>query len=441
MDNSEQTDRKPQQPMDKSKQSNQAVAIIMGMITAFISLLVPQIFSQYYIDIVASVSPKDDTTWSLSGRVLQNGNPVSGATIWAILKDAQGNRDSPPTTIADSEGRFIIEPVPTTIAGHDVREITVHGRESPSTSWFAWLHWPKTGEVVLLIGQGSFRRVDFSMWWLVAPAAVFLISLVMAFGMKPTYAYWGAIIAAILLTILTLVEISSGLRYVNTTGEKNEILSLGYASIFRGRYVKDIEPEWLFSLTAPRESAHAIGSGSAGDSWLEDDNAPLVKGFGAPLWVLLLAVAGVGLRTIMIIVKYISDQPEFSNPAEVRSRIEVLVRHQLFMLFAPLGAVFIYQFLVIAESATQPAAVALVSLGAGLTLTTLLGRALVAAPAVVPQTVVATSESRTQQERITEAGPNGQQETVVTETAQEVKSVATTPDPAAGTPPPKAPTT
>jgi hypothetical protein len=45
------------------------------------------------------------------------------------------------------------------------------------------------------------------------------------------------------------------------------------------------------------------------------------------------------------------------------------------MLFAPLGAIFVYQFLVMADSAHQPSAVALVSLGAGLTLTKLLERA------------------------------------------------------------------
>jgi hypothetical protein len=104
-----------------------------------------------------------------------------------------------------------------------------------------------------------------------------------------------------------------------------------------------------------------------------------VRGFGAPLWVLLLAVLGVGLRTMSIIVNEISHEPDFRDPQAVRARIELIVRHQFFMLFAPLGAIFVYQFLVMAESASQPSTVALVSLGAGLTLTTLLERALATA--------------------------------------------------------------
>ena len=94
---------------------------------------------------------------------------------------------------------------------------------------------------------------------------------------------------------------------------------------------------------------------------------PPVRGFGAPLWVLLLAVLGVGLRTMSIIVNEISHEPDFHDPQAVRARIELMVRHQFFMLFAPLGAIFVYQFLVMAESASQPSTVALVSLGAGLT--------------------------------------------------------------------------
>jgi hypothetical protein len=90
----------------------------------------------------------------------------------------------------------------------------------------------------------------------------------------------------------------------------------------------------------------------------------------------------------LIIVNEIGHLPDFSKPEEVHSRIEVLVRHQLFMLFAPLGAIFVYQFLVIAESATQTAAVALVSLGAGLTLTTLIERALAQTDVVVQQMAI-----------------------------------------------------
>jgi hypothetical protein len=170
-----------------------------------------------------------------------------------------------------------------------------------------------------------------------------------------------------------LVAISAGLSYVHTTSNKNEILSLGFASLFRGRYVKDVESEWLLSLTAPRELPRGPeGSQPATDA---ESLLGLVHGFGAPLWVLLLAVVGSGLMTVSIIVNEITHRPNFSEPMAIRQEMELIVRHQLLTLFAPLGAIVVYQFLVMANSATQPVAVAIVSLGAGLTLTTLLDKA------------------------------------------------------------------
>jgi hypothetical protein len=333
------------------------------------------------LDIIAALIEPDpnDAIWTLRGRVLRDGIPLNNAIIWAILKDIKGNRDSPSPTKTDEMGSFMIESVPKTIAKNMVTEVTVYAQGSN-------LNASVKGEEVLVIGQGSLRRVKSSVGALLIPPAIFLLSLFVALWKQP--GFWSYVISiffAFALTVMTIAEISSGLSYVHTTGDKNEILSLGYASIFRGRYVKDMEPEWLFSLTAPRELARLPGSGSIGGTWSEENSAPpIVRGFGAPLWVLLLAVVGVGLSIIMLMVKAIGQPPDFNAPEEVCSRIEMFVRHQLYMLFAPLGAIFVYQFLVIAESATQPAAVALVSLGAGVTLTTLLERALAVASVTVP---------------------------------------------------------
>jgi hypothetical protein len=278
---------------------------------------------------------------------------------------------------------------------------------------------------VLIVGQGSLRRVKFSSWGLIVPAGIFVVSMIIAFlGEGARWAYKLAMASAFILTGVMILAISAGLSYVHSTGEKNEILSLGFASLFRGQYVEQAEPEWLFSLTAPRAlpssptealttlgkspDATATAAGAAAPPGGEagrdrrppgtlppanaqvpamDANAgsqerpdpPLVRGFGAPLWVLLLAVIGVGLRTMSIIVNEISHEPDFTDQQAVRCRIELIVRHQFFMLFAPLGAIFVYQFLVMAESASQPSTVALVSLGAGLTLTTLIEKALATA--------------------------------------------------------------
>ena len=104
-------------------------------------------------------------------------------------------------------------------------------------------------------------------------------------------------------------------------------------------------------------------------------NSQVQIGFGAPLWVVLLAVIGAGLLTVSIIVKEIKDRPDYKNQDQVRESDQVIVRHQFFILFAPLGAIFIYQALVIAEAATSPITVAIGVLGAGASLTVLMKKA------------------------------------------------------------------
>jgi hypothetical protein len=102
---------------------------------------------------------------------------------------------------------------------------------------------------------------------------------------------------------------------------------------------------------------------------------PIEKGFGAPLWVLLVAVLGAALFTISIILVGIGEAPLQLQPHEIRERIKTVVLHQFYMLFAPIGAIFVYQLLVIAGAASQPAAVAIAVLAAGVSLNLLLEKA------------------------------------------------------------------
>lgn len=58
-----------------------------------------------------------------------------------------------------------------------------------------------------------------------------------------------------------------------------------------------------------------------------------------------------------------------------RDKLENIVRHQFYMLFSPLGAIFIYQLLIMAKAADQPVTVAIAALGAGSTINILLDKA------------------------------------------------------------------
>jgi hypothetical protein len=397
-------------------------AMLLALAYGLYALVQPSAFKSF--DIVAGlVEDKAPEMWSIHGRVLRDNVPAPSVTVWAVMKDQKGNRHSPPAATTDAEGAYAITGFPLKIGPNPVTEVAVRTWDPAAQRSSTWVGGAQgaTGEEVLVIGQGSLRRVKFSNWGLFIPASIFLASMGVAFvGQGTRWAYKLAMAFAFLLTGVMIIAISAGLSYVHTTGEKNEVLSLGFASLFRGQYVEQAEPEWLFSLTAPHgvpnsapkapskigtsPDAKATAAASGGAAALDPEtpgplsaanagtttpgantrspdrlDPPLVRGFGAPLWVLLLAILGVGLRTMSIIVNEISHEPNFHDHQAVRARIELLVRHQFFMLFAPLGAIFVYQFLVMAESANQPSTVALVSLGAGLTLTTLLERALATA--------------------------------------------------------------
>jgi len=56
----------------------------------------------------------------------------------------------------------------------------------------------------------------------------------------------------------------------------------------------------------------------------------------------------------------------------VSDRIKVMLEHQFYMMFAPLGAVFVYQLLVLAEAAGSPVTVAIAAMGSGASLNKLL---------------------------------------------------------------------
>jgi hypothetical protein len=216
------------------------------------------------------------------------------------------------------------------------------------------------------------------------------------------------------------------LKYVSTEGKSTELLQLGFASIYRGTYVKDVPVEWVFSFTSPppqssepspaappqsqgnpqsapaaqpaaQTSAQATPTNSSGAQTTSPapsqyqatspapspaEAAPIVDhGFGAPLWVLLVSVLGAGVVTIGLIVdeianmNTITDLPPDKQPGEIRKHVQMIVQHQFFVLFAPVTAIFVYQALVVGSAATSSFMVGLTALGAGPSLSALLTKA------------------------------------------------------------------
>ena len=72
-------------------------------------------------------------------RAFPAGQSVHQALMWVIVRDAKGNRDAPDATTTGEKGRFLIDPVPTMMAGHRVREAIVHARDRLPRSWIRTL--------------------------------------------------------------------------------------------------------------------------------------------------------------------------------------------------------------------------------------------------------------------------------------------------------------
>jgi hypothetical protein len=318
------------------------------------------------LDIVTSAVRVDTTSWQLSGRVLNDGVVVR-ARVWAIATDHQGNRYSPSSTTTDTAGQFTLRPVPQrlgTDTAYRTSDITVFARSiMPADTGRA----ASAGQEFLRLTSGSrTRSVRLPPFALSFVGVIFLVSILVGLlrgkpgGWVRRVQYYGDIALAFMLTAAVIGYISVGLRHVESVATRGDVVALGFANIYSGTYVKDLPPEWLLSLTAPGN--HAVTDGVS-------------QGFGAPLWALLLAVVGSAIFTVSLIVKQISDPVSLDDDSAFRKRLEEIVRHQFYILFAPVGAVFVYQLLVAAGAASEQATVALAMLAAGVMLNILLDKA------------------------------------------------------------------
>jgi hypothetical protein len=352
------------------------------------------------IEIVAHAGPMDDSTFVLRGSVLTDSGPISNAKVWAVLRDLRGGSASPPAVTTGPAGGFEMESLPLQLGESDITQASLYTRVTQGDDGQAE---PLRGEATVNItSTGSFRTVTLSAWALAFLPAIFLVSIVVPFipGAPGQIRYVFTILMAFLFTVGMVASISMGLQKVNSTGTRGDVLSMGFASMFRGSYVDGVQEEWLFSftepnerfvLTAPREAAPTVltldttsAAGAVEERKQQDEpasgeKAALIQGFGAPLWVLLLAVYGAGLLTVAMIVSEIQNKPTAADPQklpdEYRKRMGKVVRHQFYILFAPIGAVFVYQLLVMSDAAAKPVTVALAALGAGASMNLLLEQA------------------------------------------------------------------
>ena len=326
--------------------------------------------------VIASARPVGDTSWTIRGRVLHSGTSVARASVYAIAIAENGQGHVSERVVSDTTGAFVIENVPMAVAYNqatDRIEVEIIASLMRDTASVV------EGSSILILDPTRQKRwVPLPVGAVVVVPLIFLISIGIALYDVPkerpklaTLKYYSAVLLSLIFAFTMIGYISLGLRFVNSIDSTADVLSLGFANIYQANYVENMGGEWVFSLTSPPSLA---------------TKDQLDRGFGAPLWVILLAVVGSGLFIISLIVKQVKDPiGEHMKREVVRARVQEIVKHQFFILFAPLGAVIVYQLQVTVDAASSTITVALVALAAGVAVNVILERALGMVEALVKQ--------------------------------------------------------
>ncbi len=338
--------------------------------------------------------------WRITGRVLDAGAPVEDVVVWAVAYDEAGNTYSPAAKNTNAEGEFAFDPIPSALTlrtpARFIRSIKVFARQEPAFRGLA----PREGEATLSVVRDStallLSEMNISFWHLI-PLACFVATLLCVSSFSK-HGYYGALWLTLALSLAVFV--GNGIRTFNTSVLHGQFRTMGFVSFFEGTYIEDAAPEWLMSLTAPPtadvvpsppsakspagNAAQPAANGAqpaASDGALVDQGRnPIARGLGAPIWVVFVSVLGAALLTLVLVVQGFSNPPKLENlgdaeTTELRKRHAVILEHQAFVFFSPLGGILVYQLLMLGGAAKEPVTVAIVILGAGATLNGLLAKA------------------------------------------------------------------
>jgi hypothetical protein len=370
----------------------------------------------------------------VDGVVLEDTEPCPKATVVAVGTDNLGNQLRVSEMKTDEAGKFTFDlaAVPCPQVQY-IASVKIDAKSPPGRVWFTG---GKTGSTELKLEKGGIIQ-EFSSFYRYMILLLFALSLALAIftpsdPVVVRLQHYLSIVVTCLLSVFVVLAIGRIMMLVDGLPEQRGVARLGFATIFKASYVKDVGKEWVISLTAPpssllstpapcdkpavaaagqndrpaTSSAHTsdaaakIGeaakgsksevakseevatSRSAGEHAAANNNSesgPEVTGLGAPLWVLFLGTIGAMLLTIGLIVQQL-DLSDIvgegeGTRADQRKRLQSYVQHSFFVLFAPFGAIFVYQLAVAAKAANGPLIVGIIALGTGPTLQLLLERA------------------------------------------------------------------
>jgi hypothetical protein len=268
---------------------------------------------------------------------------IKDISVFAVSTDRSGNRFSPIPTMTNDNGSFTFDK-PITLdprIRNNTAEVKIYAQSGELS-----------GKDTVTIGREGFNRtIPIGGLTLLALPVIFIISIIVAIVQVGTARslrcqYYGSILLALLFSFTMLAYLMVGLARIDEKGSPGEIFKIGFLNIFHGSYANGGAQSWIVSLTSDAVSTDAVSPEA------------IPPGLGAPLWVILMSVIGSASYTMLLLVAQIPSRIPFEDSDDIRKRVHQIAVHQFYVLVAPLGAILIYQTLVVAEAASQDVAVA-----------------------------------------------------------------------------------
>ena len=324
-------------------------------------------------------SPSSQTDVTVEGIVLKDLKPVSEYSVFATMISNEGPTYAVGSSRTKDDGEFRIRGNLNNFNSFIPKELVNYAKSGKQEEQAEKAEDHTTNSAY---GRHQQRNVKIPPSALGLLLGIFLLSLWVAF-VRAKQVKWkrlkhfASVLLAFLFTLSVICIISSGINYVHAKGKKGEILSLGYAFLFQHSYADACPKEWIFSFTLPKKVPDSNSSEKEVQRSGIGGDHKSISAFGAPLWVILLSVIGASITTVSLIVRETKETPDYENDKHAFwQRIQDIVQHQFLILFAPLGAIFVYQSLVAADAVNNSLTVALAALGAGPTVNYLLTRSI-----------------------------------------------------------------
>ena len=305
-----------------------------------------------------SVNKADLDTVMVYARVLVEGYPMDSVQVWAVARDVSGNSFCPETALSGNDGCVDLGPIPTVI-GPDM-SIRISRIKVQACYHDGGMQTINESVVLRMDRPKNSVNISVSKNECLVLGLIFLVSILVA--IVRTKWKWLQQAKYTILVILTLL-MCAGVIYVFMEGAKvvdtleqetgSTSVSLGFVQMVKASYFPDRSPdEWIVALTAPEGET---------------------LGFGAPLWVILVSVVGAVLISTGVIIKSLRSLAESVSGStstevpkmDIQAEVHKLVKHQLFILFAPIGAIFLYQIMLLTGTAEENLTVGVAALAAG----------------------------------------------------------------------------